>query len=65
MLSRDPSLTPFPPPPTVFPPPPYPKMPARAGTNPAMYFGPANSTADANKWVLYFKGGGWCYDLAR
>ena len=40
-------------------------MPARAGTNPAMYFGPANSTADANKWVLYFKGGGWCYDLAR
>jgi len=34
------------------------------GSNPAMYVGKANGTADANKWVLYIKGGGWCYDEA-
>eukprot|EP00038_Savillea_parva_P009105 m.181293 g.181293 ORF g.181293 m.181293 type:complete len:413 (-) comp15219_c0_seq1:237-1475(-) len=32
------------------------------GTNPVMYIGKANTTESANKWVLYFKGGGWCYD---
>ena len=37
------------------------------GTVPGYYFAPANTTADptaASKWVLYFKGGGWCYDEA-
>ena len=35
------------------------------GSVPGYYFAPANTTADASarsKWVLYFKGGGWCYD---
>jgi len=35
------------------------------GTPPAIYMAPANTSADpsaANKWVLYFKGGGWCVD---
>jgi len=31
------------------------------GTNPAFYW--TKGTGDgAKKWVLYFKGGGWCYD---
>ena len=34
------------------------------GSNPAFYFGAANSTADSTKWVIYIKGGGWCYDEA-
>ena len=37
------------------------------GTPPAIYMAPANTTADPsakNKWVLYFKGGGWCVDEA-
>ena len=35
------------------------------GSPPALYMKAANTTADpsaANKWVLFFKGGGWCYD---
>ena len=31
------------------------------GTAPGMYYS-QNATADRTKWVLYFKGGGWCYD---
>ena len=36
------------------------------GSPPAIYISKANTTADpgaATKWVLYFKGGGWCYDV--
>eukprot|EP00730_Choanoeca_flexa_P014122 TRINITY_DN6056_c0_g1_i2.p1 TRINITY_DN6056_c0_g1~~TRINITY_DN6056_c0_g1_i2.p1 ORF type:complete len:397 (+),score=90.97 TRINITY_DN6056_c0_g1_i2:2-1192(+) len=32
------------------------------GSNPGYYFAPANSSAMNQTWVLYFKGGGWCYD---
>lgn len=32
------------------------------GSNPAFYYGPAKVSDDSTKWVLYFKGGGWCYD---
>ena len=35
------------------------------GSPPALYFKAANTSADpsaATKWVLFFKGGGWCYD---
>jgi hypothetical protein len=35
------------------------------GSPPAIYMKGANTSADpsaANKWVLFFKGGGWCYD---
>ena len=35
------------------------------GTAPAMYFHAANSTTEPaaeTKWVIYFKGGGWCYE---
>lgn len=35
------------------------------GSPPGYYHWPANTTADpeaATKYVLYFKGGGWCYD---
>lgn len=35
------------------------------GSPPAMYYAPANTTDDpsaATRWVLYFKGGGWCYN---
>ena len=37
------------------------------GSPPAIYFRAANSTAEPGaetRWVLYFKGGGWCYDEA-
>ena len=36
------------------------------GSPPAIYMSKANIAAHpgaANKWVLYFKGGGWCYDV--
>ena len=33
------------------------------GTNPGFYWTKGSGTG-ANKWVLYFKGGGWCYDEA-
>lgn len=33
------------------------------GTNPGFYMAKGNGTG-ADKWVLYFKGGGWCYDEA-
>ena len=36
------------------------------GSPPAIYMAKANITADptaGTKWVLYFKGGGWCYDV--
>lgn len=32
------------------------------GTAPGFYYAAANKTSDTNKWVLYFKGGGWCYN---
>ena len=33
------------------------------GTNPGFYMTKGTGTG-ANKWVLYFKGGGWCYNEA-
>ena len=38
-----------------------------SGSAPAIYYRKANTTADPTadkKWVLYFKGGGWCTDPA-
>jgi hypothetical protein len=32
------------------------------GTPPAIYYAPARGAANQDKWVLYFKGGGWCFD---
>jgi hypothetical protein len=32
------------------------------GSPPGFYFGSAQTAADSNKWVLYFKGGAWCYN---
>ena len=37
------------------------------GSPPALYYKAANTSADpsaANKWALFFKGGGWCYNEA-
>eukprot|EP00041_Stephanoeca_diplocostata_P002866 m.30099 g.30099 ORF g.30099 m.30099 type:complete len:516 (-) comp13831_c0_seq2:137-1684(-) len=34
------------------------------GSPPALYYSPARGTANQDNWVLYFKGGGWCYDEA-
>ena len=31
------------------------------GSPPGFYMGAAKAPADAKKWLLYFKGGGWCY----
>ena len=31
------------------------------GSNPGFYMTKGTDT-DTTKWVLYFKGGGWCYD---
>jgi len=31
------------------------------GSAPAYYFEPASKSEDADKWVLYIQGGGWCY----
>ena len=33
------------------------------GSNPGFYM-TKGTAGDTNKWVLYFKGGGWCYDEA-
>jgi len=33
------------------------------GTFGGMYFSPAQTTQAKNKWIIYFQGGGWCYDL--
>ena len=32
------------------------------GSEPAIYFEPNRTGSDPTKWVLFFKGGGWCYD---
>lgn len=32
------------------------------GSVPAYYFAPAVNASTKNRWVLYFKGGGWCID---
>jgi len=32
------------------------------GSPPAFYFAGATNASMANRWVLYFKGGGWCID---
>lgn len=34
------------------------------GSPPAIYYSPARGEANKDNWVLYFKGGGWCYDEA-
>ena len=34
------------------------------GSPPGFYASFANNSATATSWVLYFKGGGWCYDEA-
>jgi hypothetical protein len=34
------------------------------GSPPGFYGSFSNNSATATKWVLYFKGGGWCYDEA-
>ena len=34
------------------------------GTAPGFYFSTAQTSAASNKWILYFKGGGWCYNEA-
>ena len=34
------------------------------GTAPGYYLDTASTTESSTKWVLYFKGGGWCYDEA-
>ena len=33
------------------------------GTPPAVYFAPATNASAATRWVIYFKGGGWCISL--
>ena len=32
------------------------------GSPPAIYYAPARGAANQDKWVLYFKGGGWCFN---
>lgn len=32
------------------------------GSPPGFYFSAATAEADSTSWVLYFKGGGWCYE---
>lgn len=32
------------------------------GSRPGFYFAPASTAAANTSWVLYIKGGGWCYD---
>jgi len=32
------------------------------GSPAAYYFKPASKTEDATKWILFFQGGGWCYN---
>ena len=33
------------------------------GSRPGYYFAPAKTSATNTSWVLFFKGGGWCWDL--
>ncbi|EGD76876.1 hypothetical protein PTSG_08223 [Salpingoeca rosetta] len=35
------------------------------GSLPAFYFSPASNKTHSNDWVLYFRGGGWCYTEAE
>lgn len=32
------------------------------GSPPAIYYSPARGAENQQNWVLYFKGGGWCFD---
>lgn len=41
----------------------YPNAVCLDGTQAGVYFQPGFG-ADANKWMFYFQGGGWCYSVA-
>lgn len=34
------------------------------GSPPAIYYSPARGVENQDNWVIYFKGGGWCWDEA-